>query len=147
MIKVLAVASSGGHFIQLLRLTPSFKGTNLRFISTKSDLKNEVSEHLYVVTDANLTEKLKLFIMFLQTAWIIIKFRPDVVISTGAGPGFAAIFFGKIFRAKTIWVDSIANFQEMSVSGKYARRFSDLWLTQWEHLSTENGPEFRGSII
>jgi hypothetical protein len=52
-----------------------------------------------------------------------------------------------LFRKKTVWIDSIANAEEISKSGKLAKRFSDIWLTQWKHLTTEDGPEYLGSII
>lgn len=85
--------------------------------------------------------------MFVQVALKVLRFRPDVVVTTGAAPGFAALLFGKMIGAKTIWIDSIANSEEMSSSGKHAGRIADLWLTQWEHLVTPQGPQFMGSVL
>jgi UDP-N-acetylglucosamine:LPS N-acetylglucosamine transferase len=147
MKKVLAVASGGGHWIQLLRLRPAFSGTNLRFMTTNEEFSKDIKEPLYVVTDANIWEKFKLVKMFVQVAWVMIRFRPDVVITTGAAPGFAAIFFGKIIGAKTMWLDSIANAEELSKSGKKAKAFAGVWLTQWEHLTDEKGPDFKGRVL
>jgi hypothetical protein len=73
--------------------------------------------------------------------------RPDVVISTGAAPGYFAILFGKKLGAKTIWLDSIANVDELSMSGRAVGKYADLWLTQWEHLATEGGPDFIGAVL
>jgi hypothetical protein len=73
--------------------------------------------------------------------------RPDVVISTGAAPGFLALRLGRLLGARTIWVDSVANGEELSMSGKLAGRYADLWLTQWEHLAHEGGPQFRGNVL
>lgn len=147
MKTVLAVASAGGHWIQLLRLKPAFEGAKLHFMTTNQDLSKDVAETLYVVTDANIWEKLKLIKMFMQVAWVVIKLRPDIVITTGAAPGFAAILFGKLFGAKTIWLDSIANAEELSNSGKKAKKIADVWLTQWEHLAGEKGPGFKGKVL
>jgi UDP-N-acetylglucosamine:LPS N-acetylglucosamine transferase len=77
----------------------------------------------------------------------VIAIRPEVVISTGAAPGFFAILFGKLLGAKTIWVDSIANADELSVAGKKVKPWADLWLTQWEHLQSDKGPKYYGSIL
>lgn len=145
--KILAVASGGGHWIQLLRLRPAFEGEVVRFMTTDTELQHDVEGKVYFVQDANMWQKLKLVRMFIQVLWVVIKFRPDVVVTTGAAPGFAAIFFGKLFGAKTIWLDSIANAEELSSSGKQAKRFADTWLTQWEHLSDESGPQFKGRIL
>jgi len=145
--KVLSVASGGGHWIQLLRLSPAFEGCEVRFVTTNHDFGKNVDSPVYVVNDSNINQKFKVSFMFLQMLWILIKYRPDVVITTGAAPGFAAIFWGKLFKAKTIWIDSIANAGELSGSGKRAKRFADVWLTQWEHLESESGPRFEGRVV
>lgn len=148
MKKVLAVASGGGHWVQLLRLKSAFEGCDTRFVSTISDYQKDIDNaHLYVVTDANIWEKFKLIKMFFQVFYVVLRFRPDVVITTGAAPGFAAIMFGKLFGAKTMWLDSIANAETLSNSGKQAQKFADVWLTQWEQLETENGPMFKGRVL
>ncbi len=145
--KILAVASGGGHWVQLLRLQPAFDGCDVQYLSTNSGYAAEVKSKLHVVTDANLWNKLKLFFMFLQVLVVILKVRPDVVVTTGAAPGFAAIVFGRLLGAKTIWIDSIANSEVLSSSGMHAGKFAHAWLTQWEHLATPNGPYYWGSVL
>jgi len=146
--KILAVASGGGHWVQLRRLQPAFEGHNVEYLTTNKYYANEVGSLLHVVADANMWEKLKLLKMFLQVAIVVVKVRPDVVITTGAAPGFAAIMFGRIFGAKTIWIDSIANSEQLSNSGKYAKRWASVWLTQWPHLvESQNGLACWGGVI
>jgi hypothetical protein len=71
-----------------------------------------------------------------------------VIISTGAAPGYVAIRLGKLIGAKTVWLDSIANVEQVSLSGQKIGPHADLWLTQWEHLATdETQPEYRGAVI
>ena len=67
--------------------------------------------------------------------------------STGASVGFFAIVLSKLFGARTIWLDSIANVDELSLSGRMAGRFADLWLTQWESLSKPDGLVYLGSVV
>jgi hypothetical protein len=69
------------------------------------------------------------------------------VISTGALPGYFALRLAKLFGARTVWIDSIANAEELSMSGQKVRPYADLWLTQWAHLASAGGPEFRGSVL
>jgi UDP-N-acetylglucosamine:LPS N-acetylglucosamine transferase len=99
------------------------------------------------VPGANRWAKLKLVRTAFSVLWMLLRERPDVVISTGAAPGFFAILFGKKLGARTIWVDSIANVEALSMSGQRARRHADLWLTQWPHLATAEGPVFKGSVL
>jgi len=83
----------------------------------------------------------------IRIGWILLWERPDIVLSTGASCGFFAVFFGKISGAKTIWLDSIANAKTLSLSGKWAGRYADLWLTQWPHLAKSQGPYYAGGVL
>ncbi|NTV70809.1 MAG: UDP-N-acetylglucosamine--LPS N-acetylglucosamine transferase [Azonexaceae bacterium] len=145
--KILAVASGGGHWVQLLRLRPAFEGADVEFLSTNAAYAKDVGGKLYAVTDANMWNKLALLKMFVEVAWVMLKVRPDVVVTTGAAPGFAAIFFGRFLGARTVWIDSIANSEELSNSGKQARRWASAWVTQWQHLSKADGPAFWGAVL
>lgn len=145
--KILAVASGGGHWVQLLRLRPAFEGTAVEFISTNSAYAMDVGTPLYVVTDANMWNKLALLKMFAEVAWVLLRVRPDIVVTTGAAPGFAAVFFGRLLGAKTVWIDSIANSEELSNSGKKVRRWASAWVTQWQHLSDSEGPAYWGAVL
>lgn len=147
MKKVLAVASGGGHWVQLMRLRGAFVGSDVTFMSTNMGYAKDVPGKFVEVSDASLWEKRRLLAMFAQIAWHSLKIRPHVVVTTGAAPGFAAIVFGKLLGARTIWIDSIANSEELSTSGRHARRWADVWLTQWEHLAGDDGPKYLGSVI
>ena len=103
--------------------------------------------NFYCVRDSAAENKLGLLITFTQALFIIIKVRPDIVISTGAAPGLAFVFWGRIFGAKTIWLDSVANAEEMSRSGRIAKRYSSLWLSQWPDVAEVHGASYLGRVI
>ncbi|MDX9835205.1 MAG: UDP-N-acetylglucosamine--LPS N-acetylglucosamine transferase [Desulfobulbus sp.] len=146
--KILLVASSGGHWVQLNRLLPAFEGYEKIFITTDPKYRSTVGDNRFLlVPDASRWNKLRVLWLALITLKHILAVRPDVVVSTGAAPGFFAILFGKKLGSKTIWLDSIANVEELSMSGRMAGKYADLWLTQWDHLSAENGPQFIGSVL
>ena len=147
MIRIAAVASAGGHWIQLMRLSPVFEGYDVLYITTAHGVMPIHKGPVHMVTDSNRWERLKMIRMFLGVARVMFAERPDVVITTGAAPGLAAIFFGRLIGATTIWVDSIANSEQMSGSGKLAKRFASLCLTQWEHLASHDGPQFWGAVL
>jgi UDP-N-acetylglucosamine:LPS N-acetylglucosamine transferase len=143
--KLLAVASQGGHLIQLMRLKPVFDQHDSSYISSQHH--DGMDENFTAVVDANRNAKCKLLLLFMQMLWIMIRKRPDIVISSGAAPGYFALMLGKLFGAKTIWLDSIANAEEMSLSGQRAGKFADLWLTQWPEVAYENGPQYGGRVL
>lgn len=145
--QVLAVASGGGHWVQLLRLRPAFEHNDVTYMTTNAAYRKDISGALVTVADANLKEKRRMLRMFLEVLRHVVRLRPDIVISTGAAPGFAAIFFGRLLGARTIWIDSIANSEQLSVSGKFARRYAHVWLTQWAHLAQPDGPEYWGGVL
>jgi len=146
--KLLAVASAGGHWVQLNRMTPAFEGYQLHWVSTAPGLAVKVQQGGFTaVRDANMWDKPGLIVMAAQVAWRVLLFRPDVVVTTGAAPGFFAILFGRLLGAKTIWIDSVANADELSLAGRKARRWATHWLTQWPELARDNGPHYIGSIL
>jgi hypothetical protein len=146
--KVMAISSGGGHWIQLLRLKPAFANCELTFVSVKEGYRVDVAaERFLVVPDANRWNKLALIRTAFCILWLLLRERPDVVVSTGAAPGYFAVRFAKWFGARTVWIDSIANAEALSLSGQQAGHHVDLWLTQWPHLATEKGPYYRGSVL
>lgn len=146
--KVLAVASGGGHWMQLLRLTPAFENHEAVFVTVLESYRGQVPGcKFYAVPDANRWTKLGLFALGARIGWIIQREKPDVVVSTGAAPGYFAMLFGHFFGARTIWVDSMANVERLSLSGQLAGRYADLWLTQWQHLARPRGPRYAGAVI
>lgn len=146
-LKVMAVASEGGHWIQLLRLRKAFQDAEIIYVSThKSYKSNGGDERYYYVTDANRWNKLRLLKMANEVRRIISKEKPDIVISTGAAPGMAAILFGRLTGSRTIWIDSIANVDRLSLSGRLIKPFADLHLTQWPQLA-KGKTLYKGTVI
>jgi UDP-N-acetylglucosamine:LPS N-acetylglucosamine transferase len=146
--KVLAISSGGGHWVQLLRLRPAFAGCDVTYATVRGGCRADVGDaEFHVIHDANRWSKLNLVRSALGIICLLLRVRPDIVITTGAAPGYFGARFGKWMGARVIWVDSVANAGGLSMSGDMAGAFSDLWLTQWAHLARENGPRFLGSVL
>jgi len=150
---VLAVASGGGHWVQMLRLRPAFEGADVAYVTVLESYRSDIGDaRFYTVPDATRWDKAKLALMSLKLALIVLKERPTVVVSTGAAPGYVALRLGKLLGARAVWLDSIANVERLSMAGEKAGRHADLWLTQWEHLAGEaghgsRGPKYRGAVL
>lgn len=135
--KILAVASVGGHWIQLLRLIPLYEKYNTVFVSTRADFEETVSGPFYTISDFNRNNMKGFFKASVAIYKILKNERPDVVITTGAAPGLLSLIVARIFGIKTIWLDSIANVEELSMSGRIASKFCSRVYTQWPDLATE----------
>lgn len=157
MQRVLAISSTGGHWVQLLRLLPAFDGCEVHFATSTDGFRGQVQKltaargqqfgGYHVFTDANRWQKLRLLKQMLEVCAILLKVRPDVIVTTGASVGYFALRLGRLLKIRTCWVDSIANAEELSLSGKLAGPYADLWLTQWEDLEKPEGPLFRGAVL
>jgi UDP-N-acetylglucosamine:LPS N-acetylglucosamine transferase len=146
--KLLAISSGGGHWVQLLRLRPAFAGCDVVYATVKEGYRVDIGDAPFrVVPDANRWDKWALLRSAFAVLGVLLRERPDVVISTGAAPGYFGIVIGSLLGARTIWLDSIANGETLSLSGHRVRRFADLWLTQWPHLAAKDGPFYRGSVL
>ena len=146
--KVLAISSGGGHFVELLRLRPAFEGHFMVFVTVDETYRAHVGDApLRVVPDTTRWDKLGMVRCAAEVLRVLLAERPDVVVSTGALPGFFGVVLGRALGARTIWVDSLANVEELSMSGQKVGRFANLWLTQWPELARPGGPRFAGSML
>ncbi|HOA73904.1 MAG TPA: UDP-N-acetylglucosamine--LPS N-acetylglucosamine transferase [Phycisphaerae bacterium] len=146
--RVLAISSGGGHWVQLLRLEPAFDGCDVAYATVSPKYRSEVpGRRFYVIRDATRWNRVALLVQAVQIALIMLWERPDVVVSTGAAPGYFAMRLGKLLGRRTIWIDSIANVEQLSMTGQLVGRYADLWLTQWVHLARPGGPYFMGAVL
>lgn len=146
--KLLAISSGGGHWIQLLRLRPAFDGCDVTYATVREGYRADVGDADFrLIHDANRWHKIDLIRCALGILWLLVRLKPEVVITTGAAPGYFALLIGKRLGARVVWIDSVANAEELSLSGRKAGAFADLWLTQWPHLARERGPCCLGSVL
>jgi UDP-N-acetylglucosamine transferase subunit ALG13 len=147
--RLLAVASGGGHWMQLRRIAAAFEGFETVYVSVDPVPPVALAgQRYYQVRDASRRSPLAFVPLAPQLTRILLKERPEVVVTTGAAPGLVALALARrLCGSRTVWIDSIANAERMSTSGEYARRVADVWLTQWEHLARPEGPHYWGSVL
>jgi len=131
------------------RLQPAFDGLEVAFVSVHSTYAEEVSgSRFYAVRDVTRWDRIGLAILVAQLTFILLRERPHVVVTTGSAPGMIALALAKcLLRSKTMWIDSIANCEQLSLSGMRVKRFCDVWLTQWPHLHRTGGPDCWGAVL
>jgi poly-beta-1,6-N-acetyl-D-glucosamine synthase len=146
--KILAVSSGGGHWVELLRLAPAFEGHDIAYATVDAAYRSEAAAaRFYVIRDVTRWDPWRSAQTLAQLALILLREQPDVVVSTGALPGYYALRIAKWFGARTVWIDSLANAEQLSMSGHRIGKHADLWLTQWPHLAKGEGPLFLGSVL
>lgn len=137
--KIMAVASIGGHWIQLLRVArPMEKNYEVVYLCTHPKCHTMVDGcKFYLMDDFSRWNAWKMIPTFFKLIGIVLKEKPDAIITTGAAPGLVCLMVGKLLLKKTIWIDSIANVEHLSASGRIAQKFVSRIYTQWKSLSTE----------
>lgn len=138
--KILAVSSIGGHWIQLLRIIrPLEKEFTVDYMCTHIKCATMVEgKKFYKIEDFSRWNAYKIPIALFKDIRIIRKCKPDIVITTGAAPGLICLLAAKFCGIKTIWIDSIANVEHLSASGKVAIKLADRVYTQWPDLAAKN---------
>lgn len=114
---LLALSSPGGHWIQLTRVCEGLEDRYRIVYVTPSSLfqsgigqkaaaSAEEGRILYSITDVSADDVWRLIPCGLKILYILLKERPQAILSTSAAPGAMAIWLGKLLRIKTIWLDS-----------------------------------------
>ena len=146
--RVLAVASGGGHWEQLMMLRPKLEEYDVRFATTEAEIAHQrgIAE-VDTLPDCNQNRPIRSALCGLVALWVVLKHRPHVVLSTGAAPGFFCLMAGRLIGARTLWIDSVANGEQLSMCGKLSRRLAHECLTQWPSLAEEPKVKYRGAVL
>ena len=147
--RILAIASGGGHWVELQRLKAAFEGLDVVYASVYPEYAEDVPGHrFYSFRDVSRWDRFGFVVLTFQLLKMLLRERPKIVITTGSLPCCITLIFAKyLLGAKTMWIDSIANVEQLSSSGKLAGKFADVWLTQWPALAKEKGPHHWGAVL
>jgi beta-1,4-N-acetylglucosaminyltransferase len=134
-IKICLISSHGGHLRELLNAANEVKGEKY-YVTCKTRHTEELlreNKHYFVIDPHK--SIFKYLMNTMQSLKHVIKEKPDLVISTGAGIAIPTILLCKyLFKAKIIFIESAANVVNPSRTGKMLYRYADLFLIQWPSM-------------
>ncbi len=142
MKKVMFISSTGGHFNELMKLEPLFKNYKVTVVtessSNKKKLKNEYKKYnihfLLKKSKYRIVSLFNLFINCFISLFYFIKYRPKYIVTTGAHTAGPMCCIGKIFRSKIIFIETMANINTPTKTGRIIYKFADLFIVQWEEM-------------
>ena len=149
-LKICVVASPGGHLTQVLSISRAWEKYSAFYVSTSPTVASSLSKRgrFYIIEESGRGRFLRTFKCFAQCFKIVLKEKPDVIISGGSGCGSFLCIIGKMFGSRSVWLDSIANLDRMSLSGRITRPFVDLCIVQWpRHVNRHRNVEYWGKVI
>lgn len=139
MKKICLIASSGGHLEEINQLNDVINKYNCYYVVTNTDAAKQNKKYKYFIKDFNRKNKfvyfLRLIYMFIEQLIIFLREKPDIILTTGAGLVIPTCLYAKMFRKKIIFIESFARMDDLSKTGKFLYKISDLFIVQWESLT------------
>ena len=136
--KVCFAASSGGHYEQILMLKPMMEKYDSIVVTEKTRYNTSVAgQKMYYLHQVNRKEKLFplwLILNSFQALKIVIKERPDVIITVGVLAMIPLCLLVKLTGGKLIFIESFAKVNSPTETGKLLYRFADRFYVQWETM-------------
>ena len=138
------------HLTQLLKLSDTWKEHEVFYVSTLNSVTQKLQKHgrCYITGECNRQYPIRTLRVLKNCIKIILREKPNVIISTGAAPSCLLCIIGKMFGAKIVWIDSIANVERLSLSGRIIKPFANLILAQWPEVAEKyESVYYEGSLI
>lgn len=95
----------------------------------RSKLKDEKVYHCYYPTNRNVKNLLRNTFLAVR---ILIKEKPDLIISSGAAVAVPFFYIGKIFGAKVIYIEVFDRYNKPTLTGRLVYPIADKFIVQWE---------------
>ena len=126
----------------MLQLAPLFEKYEYHIITEKDktniSLKEKYGDKLYFLpygTRSKLFSYIfKFFYLCLKTIYYYLKLRPKVIITTGTHTAGPMCYLGKIFGSKIIYIETFANRDKKTATGRLIYPIADLFIVQWEEM-------------
>lgn len=141
-MKICLTANSGGHLNQLLQLKEIYQDHDSFFVTNKTPFSQELAEtervffaEQFVIKEVfKKRQFLKPLKNLRQSLSIMLREKPDVVITTGAGVSMGMCFLARLASRKLIFIESVARTSSPSTFGKLISKISNKIFVQWEDL-------------
>ena len=102
-VKLLLTGTSGGHLTELLTLFEGLEGIDMIVFSEKTRRQSAIQYRFYSYARPH-GELLTMILSGMKALYIILRERPDWIVTTGAECGAAALIAGKLlFRKTMLW--------------------------------------------
>lgn len=136
--KICFTSSCGGHMEQLMMLSPLMKEYDSFIVTEKAKYEMDIKGfRVYRVPQTNRREiffPVKFLANIVKSFGILVKEKPDIVISTGALATVPICIAAKKLGKKLIYIESFARVTSPNVTGRILYRYADQFYVQWESM-------------
>lgn len=133
-MKVMLVASAGGHLAQLLALDSAWEHherswATFKLPEVESALEGEKVHWVHFPTTRNIPNAVR----NVGVAWKALREdRPDVVISTGAAVSVPFFMIAKLLGIRTVFIEAYDRITMPTMSARMCYPLCDLFAVQWD---------------
>lgn len=149
-LKICIACSAGGHLHEILQIEDAYKNYEYFYLTFKKVNSIELAKRrkVYFITDPK-RNPIKFIKNFFETLSIIIKERPNVVISNGAGVAINACVISKLLGARILFIESFCRVRKKSLSARILYLIADVFLVQWKNMVNIYGKKakYAGSVF
>ena len=137
-MKLVFAASSGGHLEQLLMLKPLMEKHDSILVTEQTDYgagKQPITTcFMRQVNRKEIGMPWYLLVNSWRSLKLIIREKPDVMITTGVLAMIPLALLMKLWGKKLIYIESFAKVHSKNLTGKLLYHFADQFYVQWESM-------------
>ncbi len=131
--RVLLVASSGGHLLQLAQLRDQWDRSERVWVTfptedARSLLADEDVRFAHHPTNRNVPNLLRNLVLALR---LITTLRPRAVVSTGAGVAVPFCYVGRLLGARVVFIESFSRTSNPSLTARLVYPVATDFFVQW----------------
>jgi len=147
--RILLVACPGGHLLQMLALHSAWEDLEHLWVTLESpdstDLLNPGERiFAYGPTSRNAANLLRNLLL----AWRLVRnWRPDVILSTGAGLAVPFFIVGRPLGARLIYVESFTRVRQPALTGRLVYPLAHAFFVQWPGCTRRTRAIYAGSLV
>jgi len=133
-MKICVVSSCGGHLTEVRCLKPAYAAyEHFYVLNDKASLPADMKGKTYFI--AHSERDWKFFLNLWEAFRLLWKEKPDIVLSTGAGPAVPFAVVGRVlFGMRVIFVETITRINNPSLTGRFMYWLAHDFFYQWESL-------------
>lgn len=104
-------------------------------ISMKNKYKDRINFLVYGTKDHMITYPFKLIYNCFKSLFLYFRIHPDYIITTGAHTAGPMCLIGKIFGSKVIYIETFANINTKTITGRLLYPVADRFIVQWPSMT------------
>lgn len=133
-MRILFVASSGGHLAQLTSLASWWKEHERHWVTFDTQdalaaLSGETVTWAHHPTTRNLPNLLRNAVL---ARHVLDSFRPDLIVTTGAAVAFPFFLLARLHQIRTCYIEVFDRLDSRTLTGRLCYPLADAMYVQWE---------------